>query len=295
MALWGLSISFFDMRHDRLRIFAAYASQIQPVITYATAGVRDCNGWHGRNRLPQHRLIVVLHAPKDSENWIVHHRDEGELDHRIVLQSGYAYFMPRQADLTFKFSCNLDVIAIHFTIEPVPGFDLFAQQDLCCKQELPKDLLILMSDACYQHRAHPTDTRHIVSLQAILMFGLSRLDGLSFPDHEDVFLRHVRWSTFVEHVDLHLSADLRIRHLAQKFNELPDTLSRRFKRDFGISLKKWLNQRLLQRAMNAIQADSCAIHEISERLGFSSEFHFSRFVRRETGQAPTTIRKRLFS
>ena len=122
---------------------------------------------------------------------------------------------------------------------------------------------------------------------------ISDLLGRTLQPLPQTVRQDARWSAVIDYVDRHLSASLRVRHIAAAFTTPADTLARRFRRDVGCSFKHWLQQRLLDRALHALAMNQQPIKSVAEDLSFSSEFHFSRFIKRNTGQSPTAFRQSL--
>jgi len=59
----------------------------------------------------------------------------------------------------------------------------------------------------------------------------------------------------------------------------------------GLSTKKYINSILLQKAKILLKDTNLSIKEISEMLGFTSEFYFSQFFKREEGYTSKQFRK----
>ena len=71
-----------------------------------------------------------------------------------------------------------------------------------------------------------------------------------------------------------------------------DKLSRMFRADFGMSLKKMLDAELSMQAKSLLTSTNFSIKEIARRLEFSNEYNFSRFFKRINHCAPRAYRLR---
>lgn len=71
-----------------------------------------------------------------------------------------------------------------------------------------------------------------------------------------------------------------------------DYLNRQVRKEFGVSLKGWLDRELAGRARRSLDYSSQGVTEIAAELGFPSVYAFSRFFSRVTGVSPTAYRKR---
>ena len=67
--------------------------------------------------------------------------------------------------------------------------------------------------------------------------------------------------------------------------------SRAFRAAFGVSPKQWLLHSLFARALRLLSDPRLSVKEAAYRLNFSTEFNFSRFVKRRSGFSPTQLRE----
>ncbi|WP_207655776.1 AraC family transcriptional regulator [Vallitalea okinawensis] len=67
-------------------------------------------------------------------------------------------------------------------------------------------------------------------------------------------------------------------------------VSRIIKKETGISTKQYINKIKLKRAKELLKNSDQSIKEISEMLGFSSEYYFNQFFKREEGYPPGVFR-----
>lgn len=87
-------------------------------------------------------------------------------------------------------------------------------------------------------------------------------------------------------------AQITVRDLAERMGLTPDTLSHRFRRRLGISVKQYLNDLVRQRAQEALLHSGATTAEIAFQLGFRSEKYFHRFFRLQCGETPGSYRRR---
>ena len=59
----------------------------------------------------------------------------------------------------------------------------------------------------------------------------------------------------------------------------------------GKTTKEYINFLRLQRAKQLLQESNCTVREISDQLGFTSEYYFNHFFKREEGYPPGVYRK----
>jgi len=67
-------------------------------------------------------------------------------------------------------------------------------------------------------------------------------------------------------------------------------LSRNFRKDTGKTLKEFLHLHFARRAQDELLLTSKKVREISHDLGFSDEYYFSRFFKKEVDLSPQQYR-----
>lgn len=70
-------------------------------------------------------------------------------------------------------------------------------------------------------------------------------------------------------------------------------LRSRFHKEMGISIRDYRANYQLNRAINLLRDSQNSMSSIAELCGFNSQAVFNRFIKRETGSSPLSLRKRL--
>ena len=70
-----------------------------------------------------------------------------------------------------------------------------------------------------------------------------------------------------------------------------ETFSRKFSASLGMTPKQFLTRTLLNRACALLLRGNRLAREVALELGFTNEFYFSRFFRKQTGIPPHRFRK----
>lgn len=83
----------------------------------------------------------------------------------------------------------------------------------------------------------------------------------------------------------------RLTQLASAAGVTPEYLCRLFTRHFALGPVSTIRMLRLHRAAELLSSTNLSVAEIARRLGFSSEFHFSRAFRKLAGQAPSRFRQ----
>ncbi|WP_313373834.1 AraC family transcriptional regulator [Chishuiella sp.] len=84
---------------------------------------------------------------------------------------------------------------------------------------------------------------------------------------------------------------LSVSYIADKFNVSVGTLGIYFKRDTGMSVKKYIQECKKQAVQKLILEGECSFSEIAHEFGFTDESHFSKWFKKNCGINPTTYKE----
>lgn len=87
------------------------------------------------------------------------------------------------------------------------------------------------------------------------------------------------------------TAPLDPRALARDAGVHPAHLSRAFRRHFGRTLREYVRECRLQRAVRELERSDATISSIAADTGFADHAHLSRDLRWQTGQTPSEVRR----
>lgn len=96
----------------------------------------------------------------------------------------------------------------------------------------------------------------------------------------------------LEYIDFHLEEDLNISGLAHETGYSEYYLSKKFKKETGISIKEYIRSKRIERAQFLLDKTNESVQEIGERLKFCSQSYFTETFRKEVGMTPTEYRTR---
>ncbi len=94
-----------------------------------------------------------------------------------------------------------------------------------------------------------------------------------------------------DYIELHLEDPIVLSELAGQQGYTEYYLSRKFKNETGKTVKDYIREKRIDRAKFLLTNTDMRIHEISERLQFSSQSYFTENFRKAVGIQPTAFRE----
>lgn len=203
----------------------------------------------------------------------------------LKLEKGYAYILPTHS--TFDYICNnsLQKFYIHFRMELFSGFDIFQFTDKCLMLAIDQEKV----DEIIKH-AKGSSIVEIMKCKLLLSELL-----LNFMEQLDVDfssqLQHTsRYKKIFEYLKYNCYANINTNELVQAVGLSYSKLSKGFKDDTGISIKSFINLKLIQSAKDKLLLSDMTVKEIAQSLRFNNEFYFSRFFKKHVGVSPKEYR-----
>jgi AraC-like DNA-binding protein len=92
------------------------------------------------------------------------------------------------------------------------------------------------------------------------------------------------------HMSEHLNEPIRVSALAQSASLSPAYFSELFKQQTGCAPRDYLHLLRIHRACQLLRTTGLSIKQISARLGYQDQFHFSRQFKAFQGLSPTEYR-----
>ena len=93
------------------------------------------------------------------------------------------------------------------------------------------------------------------------------------------------------YINENLSASLTISEVAENVFVSPDTLSRRFKKEMGESVGRYIDGIILYKAEQLLSGSDLPLSQISAELGFYDQFYFSRRFKEKFSVSPLKYRQ----
>ena len=96
-------------------------------------------------------------------------------------------------------------------------------------------------------------------------------------------------------IDLNLSSNLTVKKVALEVNLSPDYLTRLFKKELGVTVITYINQKRIYRSLKLLKTTNLSIEEIGDLIGLSNTSYFYTLFKKEIGISPKQYRNGLKS
>ena len=95
----------------------------------------------------------------------------------------------------------------------------------------------------------------------------------------------------LNYIDFNYAEAVTLDGLSQVAEVSPSYLSTQFKKEVGVSVVDYVNQKRTQRAQFLLSTTTLPIHQIAEAVGYLDDTYFARTFKRNTGKSPRDYRK----
>jgi AraC-like DNA-binding protein len=234
------------------------------------------------SRMPVNRLLFVGGEGGAPGSWI-RDPDTGE---RLPMRPGNLYFIPCNHLVEIVISPDLSFVSWQFNLDFYYGFDVFESHSHC--EVLAEPGLIAEVAALMEHAAA---LKTLYRLNEIIyhLCGLwSHSDQL---DMQERLARTHKYEVVMDYIRKCGDATTTVEMLAELNDMRKDVFSRKFTRDLGLPPKKFISDILIRKASEQLLAPDTMVKDVAKRLNFSSEYYFSHFFKRHTGQSPRAYQR----
>ncbi len=208
----------------------------------------------------------------------------------VRLLPGNIYIIP--AELDFAYSCDnyLEKLYFHVNILRYNQYDLMAE----CKECIV--LSNRQEDITYAAREWEKQDVFGAFMMKSLLYRIMEealvkanvsLGGIE--DYSDAVRQTIHF------VDENLRATLQAKDIAEQLYVSAGVLQKRFRKEVGVSLGKYIDDRLMFKAEQMLHTKGASVKDISDQLGFCDQFYFSRCFSKRYGVSPVRYRKNLIT
>ena len=204
---------------------------------------------------------------------------------RLELSPKHWYLIP--TGLTFDFSCPeyMDHLFFHIKMAGHNGFDLLKAFSHPVEISVAEALTSQLLNSFSNELSFGLKTRNLI--WHIL------LDAI---EEHSVVIKDMRFSECVEcaikYINENLSISLTVNDIAEHSLVSKSTLTKAFRSELSTSICEYVSDRVLTEAKLRIEYEKTPIGDISDSLGFSDRFYFSKKFKKKYGISPRECRKK---
>lgn len=180
----------------------------------------------------------------------------------------------------------------HFNIKlhDVELFDII-RVPFCVTPEEPEEAVVLFEKmiAAYREKSISSVIRAKQYMMELVCYYLK-----CCPESEIALVENAADSALnkaIIYAQAHLDRSVSVAEMAEIAGYHPSHFTKLFQKRFGISPAGFMVQKKTHIAMEKLSATSKPIADISAALGFSSQFYFCSFFKKQTGMTPTEYRR----
>ena len=205
----------------------------------------------------------------------------------VSIEDGHVYLVPMGQSFNYVCDEHMVMMYVHFRMELLEGNDIFDGYKHCCKKPLSKEICQELID-----KAGTTELGNLMWCKGLIYSQIGLLAEPVANQMKDHVKLRDGYSEVFSYVKKNCYADLRIKDIAASMKVNPSTLSKGFKNSTGMTLKDYIDSKVLQATQDALLTSDATIKVIAYRFRFSDEFRFSRFFKKHVGISPSLYRSR---
>lgn len=207
---------------------------------------------------------------------------------QYTLSAGQWYLLP--ARCSFQYECQEEMEHIYFHIKlcDFDEIDLLSSAEQPLSLHLPEAysdrLTAYISSDDLFNGLNVTQVVYGILLRFVEHFRLS----VGRSDYSQCIYRALHY------IKQNLSVKLSIAEIAENVFVSKSTLTKHFQKELGMSVNQYVTDTVMSEAGRMLLASNVSVLAVSEKLGFSDQFYFSRRFKEKYGVSPRDYRKNSF-
>ena len=209
-------------------------------------------------------------------------REEQEELHELV--PGHVYLIPNGCSYDYFCDDRLEKVYIHINVLLQNGLELFSG----CKKyyELPVEEAHLKKMKQWMMGRNPEDFFRLQGEVYHAVAAFINEAGVA----EKVNRQYSEMVTRLFAILPGMKISVSIQEIAAMLNASESTLAKHFKRETGMSIGRYREQLIMNRARQLLAMGELSVGEISEELGFGDQFYFCKYFKQRQGMTPSAYK-----
>ncbi len=209
-------------------------------------------------------------------------------NHSIPMEAGNVYVLPTGTDFSYQCHSDMEKMYFHINLFGYSHYDLFQYMTDCAV--LPFDVESLQQTAKWMEQGDNYAVIQIKTWLYQMVFAALKATNTNIGHIEEYspLVKHT-----IHYVESHLHSALAASEIAASLQVSPAWLKTQFRKEVGLPLRQYVNDRLFYYAEQQLRLTSRTVVDISNQLGFCDAYYFSRMFSARYGVSPREYRKRL--
>lgn len=204
---------------------------------------------------------------------------------QFILVPNNWYLLPSECSFDFYCEQQMEHVFFHLKICGIDGIDLLS----VCKEpisieesnlDIPYIIKSLKSNDML-------DCLYVRQLIENTIFRVLSKNNITFE--EKVFSNCV--TKAIQYINSNLSLELSLNEVSKNTYVSKSTLTKYFKKELGVSIHKYIFDKIMSDAEQLLLQNKLTIREISDKYNFYDQFYFSRCFKNRYGVSPAEYRK----
>lgn len=228
-------------------------------------------------QLPFNVIACTCRSESEPESYI-RNNVTGEIHRK---QTGDILFIPCGLPIYIHRKPDVFVLNLHFSMESFPGMDIFAGSKQILHFQRPETVK--------EMERYFAETDPVTACYGLQKLALEFC--LPFIPKERQMISGWRFAEIPVYVRRSVSARMTVADLAEMAGLSVPAFSREFSSTMRCTAKEFIQNELLRKALHFLHIPGMTVREVSDSLGFSSPYYFSKFFKRRYGISPLFYRK----
>lgn len=209
-------------------------------------------------------------------------------EQEICMQPGNIYMIPPGVPTDFWCDDTAEKFFYHINVVKYNYYDLFSGFTDCIILENRQQDIEKISKLWFENSIQSA----LALKEQLYSIVLDALEQAQIdPGKVEVYSSSIKGA--IRYIERNLSANLSVEQIAANLQISKFRLQKDFSREVGVSLRKYINDRLMFAAESLLRQQDCSVKSVSEQLGFCDQFYFSRRFRQRFGFSPAKYRKNM--
>lgn len=261
---------------------------IDAVFVYQLKAAEDLM-WHGRNHFHKSREAEVTFFTSGSGTITINGKKYRIFDNSLFLNTEDHVHYVVADDLTKPLSYYAILFRLDEDDEEL--FDIAKMLEKSGPKKMRQDTRILMEQILTKSRLSSDYMKKSAIHQLMqLLYMLPENDVLSAMEGNNTHIVKAQ-----KYFQSHVTERISLEDVARALNLSESYLVRIFQKNLQMSPMKYFNQLKINAAMGFLENTDLSLRQIAGKLGYCSEFHFSKQFKDYTGFPPSHYRKGISS